>query len=240
MDAPLLRPLLRKIPCRRFKDGRFADIGDDVATEIRVRLRVAGIGEKELLAAPFDATPLVLGHALLEMLGDGRVPAVARANGFSFDLDVFPDKRGEANPALPRPVSAAALLGLVTRFIAAPGLWDGTGCFHRAALYDGWTDTFVATAEDIGRHNCLDRLAGQGLLQAFLPPELILFLSCRVTASMMEKALRAGIRMVVSRSAVTGAAYDAAVAAGVTLVGFARDAEARFTVFTDTAGRVTA
>ena len=235
-----LPELTRAVPCRRYRDGFFTDIDDDVATEIRVRLRVAGIGEKELLAAPLDAAPMVLGHALLDMLGDGRVPAIARSDGFSFDLDVFPDNRREPNPLLPRPVAAEALLGLVTRFIAAPGLWDGTGCFPRAALYDGWTDTFVARAEDIGRHNCLDRLAGHGLLESLVLPELILFLSCRVTASMMAKALRAGIRMVVSRSAVTGAAYDAAVAAGVTLVGFARDAESRFTVFTDAAGRVTA
>ena len=44
--------------------------------------------------------------------------------------------------------------------------------------------------------------------------------------------------MVVSRSAITGAALEAAKDAGITLVGFARDAEERFTVFTDAAGRV--
>lgn len=236
MDAPLIR----SVPCRRYKNGRFSDIADEVASEIRVRLRLAGVGEKELFAAPLDAEPLALGHAALDMLGPGRVPTVVRANGFSFDLDVIADGRKAADPTLPRPLAASELLGLVTRFIAAPGLWDGTGCFHRAALYDGRTGEFVATAEDIGRHNCLDRLAGHGLRESLVLPELILFLSCRVTASMMEKALRAGLRMVVSRSAVTGAAVEAAAAAGVTLVGFARDAEARFTVFTDAAGRITA
>lgn len=232
--------LIRTVPCRRFKNGRFAAIDDEMASEIRVRVRVAGVGEKELFAAPLPAVPLALGHAALDMLGPGKIPVLTRADGFSFDLDVAADDRGPADPDLPGPVAAETLLSLVTRFIAAPGLWDGTGCFHRAGLYDGRTGEFVATAEDIGRHNCLDRLAGQGLVKGLVLPELILFLSCRVTASMMEKALRAGIRMVVSRSAVTGAAYDAAVAAGVTLVGFARDAEARFTVFADPVGRIAA
>ncbi len=232
--------LTREIACRRFKDGVMRPFADDVAVEIRVRLRLAGYGERELFAAPIDPEGLALGHAALDMLPQGLVPVVRRAEGLTFDLDAVPDPRPAADPALPPSVAASDLLALVTRFIAAPGLWDGTGCFHRAALFDAGCGEFIARAEDIGRHNCLDRLAGYGVRQGVSLAGLLLFLSCRVTASMMEKALRAGFRMVVSRSAVTGAAYDAAVAAGVTLVGFARDAESRFTVFTDAAGRVVA
>jgi FdhD protein len=50
--------------------------------------------------------------------------------------------------------------------------------------------------------------------------------------------MRAGFRFIVSRSAVTTASVDMAASAGVTLVGFARDRERRFTVFTDAAARV--
>jgi len=234
MDAVLTRA----VSCRRFRDGCYADTTDEVATEIRVTLNVAGIGRKTLFATPVDPEGLAIGHAALDMLGPGKIPVVTSAEGLYFELDACPDELGEANPALPRSMAATDLMGLVRRFIAAPGLWDGTGCFHRAALYDTETGAFVARAEDIGRHNCLDRLAGYGVRQGVRLPELILFLSCRVTLSMMEKALRAGLRMVVSRSAITGAALEAAKDAGITLVGFARDAEERFTVFTDAAGRV--
>lgn len=231
-------PLTRSVACRRFRNGRFADITDEVASEIRVTLDLEGVGRRTLFAAPIDPEGLALGHVALDMLGPGRIPVVTRADGCAFALADRPDERGGPDPTLPHPLAAAALLGLVRRFIAAPGLWDGTGCFHRAGLYDTTGGEFVTRAEDIGRHNCLDRLAGYGVRQGVRLSELVLFLSCRVTASMMEKALRAGIRMVVSRSAVTGAALDAAANAGVTLVGFARDAEERFTVFTDPAGRV--
>lgn len=231
-------PLTRSVPCRRYRDGRFADIADDVATEIRVTLQLAGVGKKTLYAAPIDPEVLVLGHAALDMLGPGEIPAVTSAIGLAFELAARPDTRPGPDLSLPRGLPAAALLDLVRRFIAEPGLWDGTGCFHRAALFDTVTGEFVVRAEDIGRHNCLDRLAGYGVRQGLCLPELALFLSCRVTASMMHKALRAGIRMVVSRSAVTGAALAAAQDAGITLVGFARDAEGRFTVFTDPSGRV--
>jgi FdhD protein len=233
-----LPPLTRSVPCRRFRDGTFAAITDDVATEIRVTLEVAGLGRKTLYAAPIEPEILALGHAALDMLPPGEVPVVTAADGLCFSLAAVPDARPAPDPFLPGSLPAAALLALVGRFIAEPGLWDGTGCFHRAALYDVTGGTFVVRAEDIGRHNCLDRLAGYGLDLGISLPETILFLSCRVTSSMMQKALRAGLRMVVSRSAVTGAALAAATEAGVTLVGFARDAEERFTVFTDAAGRV--
>ena len=231
-------PLTRSVACRRYRDGRFADITDDVATEIRVTLHLAGVGKKTLYAAPIDPEVLVLGHAALDMLEPGVVASVTTAIGLCFELAAHPDTRPVPDTSLPRGLPAAQLLDLVRRFIAEPGLWDGTGCFHRAALYDTVSGEFVVRAEDIGRHNCLDRLAGYGVRLGLCLPELILFLSCRVTASMMHKALRAGLRMVVSRSAVTGAALAAAQDAGITLVGFARDAEERFTVFTDPSGRV--
>ncbi|MYL83992.1 fatty-acid--CoA ligase [Desulfovibrio aerotolerans] len=233
-----LAPLTRSVACRRYRDGRMADITDDVATEIRVTLEVAGHGRRTLYAAPIDPEVLALGHAALDLLAPGTIPVVTAAEGLAFVLEARPDPRPGPRPALPGSLPAAALLGLVRRFIAEPGLWDGTGCFHRAALYDTTTGEFVVRAEDIGRHNCLDRLAGFGVRLDLCLPELVLFLSCRVTASMMHKALRAGIRMVVSRSAVTGAALAAAQDAGATLVGFARDAEERFTIFTDPSGRV--
>lgn len=230
-------PLTRSVPCRRFKQGRFTAIEDEMANEIRVTLHLPG-QTRTLFAAPVDPVSLAVGHAALDMLPAGQVPDIVAADDLSFFLTARPDERGSADISLPRPQTPAALLALMTRFIAAPGLWDGTGCFHRAGLYDTVVEDFVVRAEDIGRHNCLDRLAGYGVTQGLRLPEHILFLSCRVTASMMEKALRAGVRMVVSRSAVTGAALESAREAAATLIGFARDAEARFTVFADSAGRV--
>jgi len=121
-------------------------------------------------------------------------------------------------------------------FISSPGRWEGTGCFHRAALFDPGSRTFARRAEDIGRHNCLDRLAGYAAREDDSLARYALFVSARMTASLAAKAARAGFRMIVSRSAVTTAAIDAAQDAGVTLAGFAR--ENRFTVFADPAERI--
>lgn len=230
--------LTRDVPCRRFRDGRFADITDAVAEEVRVTVCLAGGVCQRLHAAPIDPEILAMGHAALEMMPPGQVPVLVRSDGLRFELAGRAQSSQGADPSLPRPVGATALVGIMRRFIAEPGLWDGTGCYHRAALYDTIRDTFVARAEDIGRHNCLDRLVGHGVRHDVFLSELLLLLSCRVTASMMDKALRAGFRVIVSRSAVTEAALCAAREAGASLIGFAREAEGRFTVFTDALGKV--
>lgn len=144
-------------------------------------------------------------------------------------------------PALPERISAQALLEHMTAFIRAPGLWDNTGCFHRAALLDIGSGRTVRVAEDIGRHNCIDRLAGYAALHdpvGLHPSRFVLLISSRITASLYHKARRAGFSCMVSRSAVTSGSYKAALADGVSLLGFCRPEDARLTVFADAENRI--
>jgi FdhD protein len=127
-----------------------------------------------------------------------------------------------------------ALLSAMAAFTALPGLWEGTGCFHRAGLFDPVSGAFTHTVEDVGRHNCLDRLAGHLLDLGQSPRGFAVFLTARITASMAAKAARAGFPMLVSRSAVTHTALE--TDSVPTLVGFTRGD--RFTVFSDPAGHV--
>jgi FdhD protein len=213
---------------------------DDIAVETGIRVTVGDGPARRLFAAPLDLDILALGHAWLEMCPPGQVPALPKtpfgpdARRFAFTTVPASPRAGEDPP---RPLAAAEVVALMRRFIAAPGLWDGTGCFHRAAAFDPVTDDFPFRAEDIGRHNCLDRLCGQAFLAQRGLSGLALFLSARVTASMCDKALRAGFPCVVSRSAVTTEAVRLAEEAGLSLAGFAREAENRFTIFCDAAGR---
>lgn len=228
----------RTVPCRRFRAGRVAEITDTVAQETAITVVLDNGQARKLFASPRELDLLALGHAELELLAPGRVPEIVRAADGRFEMVSRADSRPAADAMLPHALTAPDLVALMRRFIAAPGLWDSTGCFHRAALYDTVSGEFVAWAEDIGRHNCLDRLAGHCLVHGLRPEELVLFLSCRVTASMMHKAARAGSRLIVSRSAVTDRAIDTARQAGASLIGFAREAEERLTVFTDSLHKV--
>jgi FdhD protein len=232
---------LREVACRQFKGGAWRDLTDVVTPEVRLTLVLDGV-EKRLWAHPRDLEDLALGHALLDLCPPGRLPVLDRIEGNRFILRTAPgDAPGDApgasragGPLPGGPLPARAVLERMEEFVAGAGNWEATGCFHRAGILDPAAGTFLKVVEDIGRHNCMDRLAGWMLAAGVAPSGLALFASCRFTASLLAKVARAGFGLAVSRSALTTAALDLAQEQGLALAGFAR--EGRFTVFHDPAG----
>lgn len=101
-------------------------------------------------------------------------------------------------------------------------LFQRTGGVHGCGLFDTGGN-LLALREDVGRHNALDKLTGHALLQKWLPlSERILALSGRVGYEMVQKAVVAGIPMIVAVGAPTSLAIEIADRFGITLVGFAR------------------
>ena len=226
---------LRSRTFRQFKDGVWHDFEDVVTVEERVLLHWPGRAPVNLLAFPEHLEALVLGHALLDCCEPGQVPCLVKAGEREFFLEPVADTR-PGNVKDIEPLAPELVLEQMGAFIEAGGRWDDTGCFHRAALFDPVQNAFIHHVEDIGRHNCLDRVAGHCLAKGISLGSLVLFVSARATGSLVAKAVRAGFPMMVSRSAVTIAGLEAAEAASLTLVGFAR--RIRFTVFTDSSGLV--
>jgi len=108
-------------------------------------------------------------------------------------------------------------------------LFAVTGGCHAASLvrFDG---THVATFEDVGRHNAVDKLVGSQVRARSLPlAGHMLVVSGRSSFEIVQKAVAAGIAVVASVSAASSLAVDLADRANVTLVGFARDGT--FTIF---------
>ncbi len=216
--------------CRQFKDGSWRDFTDTVTPETALTLFWPGREPVRLWAFAEDLESLALGHALLDICAPGQRPRLEERRDLEFILGPDPEA------AAPEPAPRAALgpqdvLGAMGGFIEAGGRWDATGCFHRAAAYDPLSGRFLRHVEDIGRHNCVDRLAGWALAAGEPLAGRFLFISARATASLVRKAARAGFSAMVSRSAVTTAGVAAAAAAGLSMGGFARTA--RFTVFAD-------
>jgi FdhD protein len=103
------------------------------------------------------------------------------------------------------------------------------GC-HAASLV-ALAGEHVATFEDVGRHNAVDKLVGSRLLARALPASNhALLVSGRTSFEIVQKAVAAGIPIVIGVSAASSLAVDVASRAGVTLVGFARGE--RFVVYT--------
>ena len=99
--------------------------------------------------------------------------------------------------------------------------FDETGGLHGAALFsrDG---ALVSSAEDVGRHNAVDKCVGQLLLPEAGGGADVLAVSGRVAFEIVQKAWLAGMSAIVAVSAPTTLAIELAREAGITLVGFAR------------------
>ena len=108
-------------------------------------------------------------------------------------------------------------------------VFNTTGGTHAAALFSP-AALLLACAEDLGRHNALDKAIGQCLLREQPTAGCGAVLSGRVSLELIIKAARAGIEIVAAVSAPSSLAIDAAHRLGITLCGFVR--QGRLTVFT--------
>jgi FdhD protein len=95
-------------------------------------------------------------------------------------------------------------------------------------LSDG--QRLLLIAEDIGRHNTLDKLRGLALMQGVDTQDMVLLSSGRISSEMLNKAAHMGVPVIVSRTSPTSLSVALAQAWGITLVGYVR--QNRMNVYT--------
>jgi len=187
-----------------YAEGIISDIGDVE------NMRVC---EEESLADVTLSNPeyeLPKQRTLTSGCGGG---ATFKAQGKSVDSDLV---------ATPKEV-----LSLMKQLQEQMELYRLCGGVHASALSD--TKNLIVVAEDIGRHNTLDKIQGECLLRGLGTRDRLLLSTGRLSSEMLFKAAKMQVPLVVSRHSPTGAAVLLARDLGITLAGHARGG--RFSVF---------
>jgi FdhD protein len=117
-------------------------------------------------------------------------------------------------------ISASQIFAIMREFQHRSEVFKDTGGVHSAALTDG--NRLLVFAEDIGRHNAIDKIFGECLWENIPTENRVIVTSGRISSEILFKVAKRSIPIVVSRSAPTDLAVRTAVDLGITLIGFAR------------------
>jgi FdhD protein len=116
---------------------------------------------------------------------------------------------------------AVKLFPLQSEFFKMQEVFDKTGGVHACAFYSSGGE-LISFAEDVGRHNALDKCMGSALTYGKSDSVFLIMLSSRISFEMIRKSFRTGAVLVAGVSAPTSAAVSAAEQSNMTLVGFLR------------------
>jgi len=225
--------------------GRLEEVKGEVVREQPLTVYVNGERFLTLLSTPLKLDALVLGYLWMEkVIGslddvtamtisevDGRADVtLARpvqlpteriltsgcGGGITFRID--PRLFSRLDSALRvRPTALAArmrdLYAEAVQYRASRGI-------HGAALAD--PDGLLIVAEDVGRHNAVDKIKGEALMRGIPTADRILLSTGRISSEMLLKAARMGVPLVASRTSPTEMAIGLAEQLGITVVGYVR------------------
>jgi FdhD protein len=185
--------------------------------EVPERLRptlTSGCGTGIVFNLPTPANPLAM--APPPLVGGGR------GEGATADRHLHPGpppSRGREFEVARR-FTPDAVFSLMRELSRRAEQYASHGGIHSAAVGDG--QHLLLFAEDLGRHNTLDRIAGEALFKGVDLCGRLLATSGRISTEMVAKAASLGIAVVASRTSPTDLAVRAAEAAGITLIGYLR------------------
>ncbi len=109
---------------------------------------------------------------------------------------------------------------LMTRLYEGATMYQASRGIHAAALSDG--EQLLLLAEDLGRHNALDKILGEALMKGVRTEGRLLLTTGRISSEMLRKTAFMGAPIVISRTSPTTLSIEAAKRLGITIIGYVR------------------
>lgn len=229
----------------RYENGRFSQFEKPVVREQPLSIVANGVELATFLCTPVQLDYLTIGFLAFEGLIDGvddiRELDVDPENGvveveLARDL-VKPDKRvftSGCGMGLTFSLRVSGYLPLTSNLSLTPEqifplmqqLFEGAAMYqasrgiHAAALSD--TERVILLAEDVGRHNALDKILGEALVKGIRTEGRILLTSGRISSEMLRKGAHMRTPFLISRTSPTTLSIEAAKRLGVTVIGYVR------------------
>lgn len=151
-----------------------------------------------------------------------------RTSGCTGGVTAVQGNVGRSNPSDGLTLPASRVGDLIAQLFESQQLYRLAGGVHTSAISDG--EKIIQIAEDIGRHNTLDKLAGYLLMNSVRLTHNVILTTGRISSEMLQKARRMGAWVVISRTSPSSLSIELAEAAGITLIGYAR--RNRFIIYT--------
>jgi len=195
-----------------------------VAGFLRLQGFVREIGDFEMFSVCDD-----FGSANVRIKGElpeRLKPVLTSGCGTGISFSMPEAARGAALSNLP-PVSPEEIFSLMAALSARADQYKSHGGIHSAAVGRG--GELRLYAEDLGRHNTLDRIAGEALFKGIDLSGTTLATSGRVSTEMVAKAALLGVRIIASRTSPTDMAIRLCEESGICLIGYVRGG--KFTVY---------
>jgi FdhD protein len=161
------------------------------------------------------------GRADVELAGDVELPqerilTSGCGGGITFRIDPRVVPRVESSLR----VEPARLFDRMKELYQQAVGYRASRGIHGAALADA--DRLLFMAEDVGRHNAVDKICGEALLRGEPTRDRVLLSTGRVSSEMLLKGARMGTPLVVSRTSPTEMAVSLGEQLGITVVGYLR------------------
>jgi FdhD protein len=229
----------------QLRAGRVEEARREVVREQPLIISVNGERFLTLLCSPFQLDALVVGYLWMEKIiaspaeivrleiseVDGtaavrlvhpvtlpteRILTSGCGGGITFRIDhrLFPRLRSSLR------VEPGVVMARMKDLFAAAVHYQSSRGIHGAALTDG--ERLVTIAEDVGRHNAVDKVKGEALLKGIPTEDLILLSTGRISSEMLLKAARMGVPLVASRTSPTEMAVSLAEQLNITVCGYVR------------------